>query len=74
LRRPVIKSHPKEKVRAPGLGKLSKIWGFRFNIYAVVESIDFKFGTQFGWAIRPIIKSHMTKVGLGHGMVRFILN
>jgi len=42
----------------PGLGELPKIWGFSFNIYAMAESIDFKFGTQFGWPIRPIIKSH----------------
>jgi len=34
------------------------MWGFPFNIYAMAESIDFKFGTQFGWPIRPIIKSH----------------
>ena len=44
--------------RGPRLGELPKIWGFPFNIYAMAESIDFKFGTQFGWPIRPIIKSH----------------
>ena len=32
-----------------------------FNIYAMDESIDFKFGTQFGWPIRPIIKSQNDK-------------
>jgi len=40
------------------LEELPKISGFPFNIYAMAESIDFKFGTQFGWPIRPIIKSH----------------
>jgi len=33
------------------------MWGFPFNIYAMAESIDFKFGAQFGWPIRAIIKS-----------------
>ena len=42
----------------PGLRKLPRIWGFPFNIYAMAESIDFKFGIQFEWPIRPIIKSH----------------
>ena len=31
---------------------------FSLNIYAMAESIDFKFGTQSRWPIRPIIKSH----------------
>jgi len=43
--------------RGPGLGKLPKNLGFPFNIYAMVESIEFKVGTQFGWPIRPI-KNH----------------
>ena len=43
--------------RNPKLGELPKI-GFSLNIYAMAESIDFKFGTQSGWPIRPIIKSH----------------
>ena len=34
--------------RGPGLEDLPNIWGFSFNIYAMAESIDFKFGTQFG--------------------------
>jgi len=45
----------------PGLGELPKIWGFPFNIYAMAESIDFKFGTQCLWTIRPIIKSHKSR-------------
>jgi len=44
--------------RGPWLGELSKILGFPFNIYATAESIDFKFGTQFGLPIMSIIKSH----------------
>ena len=56
---PIIKYHPEEKEGvALCYGKLPKIWGFLFNIYAMAESIYFKFGTQFGWPIRPIIKSH----------------
>jgi len=41
----------------PVLLELPKILGFPFNI-AMAESIDFNFGTQSGWPIRPIIKSH----------------
>jgi len=32
------------------LGELPKIWGFLFNIYAMAEASDFKFGTQLGFA------------------------
>jgi len=54
-----MKSHSKEKTgRGAVLGELPKLCGFSFNIYAMAESIDFKYGTQFGWPIRPIIKSH----------------
>ena len=31
--------------RGPGLGELPKIWGFPFNICAMAEASDFKFGT-----------------------------
>jgi len=34
----------------PGLGELSEIWGFPFNISATAEASDFKFGTQLGFA------------------------
>jgi len=44
--------------RGPGLEELLKNLGFSFNIYAMAESIDFKFGTQFGRPVRLIIKSH----------------
>jgi len=43
----------RKRGRGPKLGELPKIWGFSFNIYAMAESIDFKFGAQFGWPIRP---------------------
>jgi len=33
-----------------GLGELSNIWGFPFNIYTMAESSDLKFGTQLGFA------------------------
>jgi len=53
------KTPPRRKIgRGPGLGELSKILDFPFNIYAMAANIDFKFGTQFGWPIGPIIKSH----------------
>jgi len=39
---------PRKTGRGPVLGELSNIWGFPFNIYAMAENIDFKFGTQFG--------------------------
>ena len=55
---PIIQSHPEEKEGVPVLAELPKISGFPFNIYAMAESIDFKFGTQSGWPIRPIIESH----------------
>jgi len=60
------------------LGELPKNSGFPLNICAMAESIDFEFGTQFRWPIRPIIISHkmtqMTKVGLGQSMVRSVQN
>ena len=33
----------------PGLGELSKIWGFSFNIYTMAEASDFKFGKLLGF-------------------------
>jgi len=40
------KISPRRKIaRDPGLGELPKNWSFSFNIYAMAESIDFKFGT-----------------------------
>jgi len=42
----------RKRGRGPGLRELQSIWGFPFNIYAMAESIDFKFvhslGGQFG--------------------------
>ena len=36
--------------RGPGLGELPEIWGFPFNISAMIEVSDFKFGAQLGFA------------------------
>jgi len=38
---------PPRRKRVPGSGlrELPKIWGFPFDIYALAENIDFKFGT-----------------------------
>jgi len=48
LPRPITKSHSEKRGRGPGLGELPNISGFPFNIYAMTENIDFKFGTQSG--------------------------
>ena len=40
----------RKKVDGPGLGKLSEIRGFFFNISATAEASDFKFGKQLGFA------------------------
>ena len=61
---------PKKRGRErwPGLGELPKIWGFPFNIYAMAESIDFKFRLQLGLP-RPIVKSHRKeKMWVGPGL------
>ena len=42
----------------PWAREAPKNLGFFLNIYAIAEKIEFKFGTQSGWPIRPIIKSH----------------
>jgi len=51
-------SPKRKRGRGPGLGELPKYGVFHCNIYAMAASIDFKFGTKFGWLIRPVIKSH----------------
>ena len=53
----MIKSHPEDK-EGVALARGASKNCFSFNIYAMVESIDFKFDTQFGWPIGPIIKSY----------------
>jgi len=50
LPRPIMKSHLKKSVCGPGLGELPEIWGFPFNISAMAEASNFKFGTQLGFA------------------------
>ena len=56
--RPIIKFYSEKKRVGLVLGELSNVRGFPFNIYAMAKSIDFKFGTQFGWPIKPIITSY----------------
>ena len=58
LPRPIIKSHAEEKWAWPWAREAPKNLGFFLTIYAIAESIEFKFGTQSGWPISPIIKSH----------------
>jgi len=43
-----IKRADNNSVHGLGLGKLSKILWFHFNIYTMVEAMDFKFGTPRG--------------------------
>jgi len=52
------KSHHKIPPRRKVARGAPKNLGFSLNIYAMAEGIDFKFGTQSGWLIWPIIKSH----------------
>jgi len=47
---PIIKSNQNKKWCCPKLGELPKILRFPFNISATAEAIDFKFGTQLGFA------------------------
>jgi len=51
LLRPIIKSHQKKKWCGPGLGELFKFWGLPYNISAMTEASDFKFGAQLGFAM-----------------------
>jgi len=46
----LLYAYQSKKWARPGLGKLSKILGFPFNISAMSEASDFKFGTQLGFA------------------------
>jgi len=59
----------------PGLGKLSKIWGFPFNIYTMAKPREFKFGIQLGFAkAHHIITPTGKRVGgLGLGELPKIL-
>jgi len=49
-----------------GLGELSKIWQFPFNIYTMAEASDFKFGTQLG-CVKAHHKMTPKKVGMALG-------
>jgi len=48
--RPIIKSHPEKKWAWPWAKDLPKFLRFPFNIYAIYEGRDFKFGTQLKFA------------------------
>jgi len=50
LPRAIIKSPRGKSGRGHGLGELPKILGSPFNISAMAEASDFKFGTQLGFA------------------------
>ena len=50
LQRTIIKTTRRKTGRWPGLGELTKIWRFSFNIYTMAEASNFKFGTQLGFA------------------------
>jgi len=58
---------PREKNgRGPGLGKLPKILGFSFNIFATTEASDFKFGKTLGF-IKAHHKISRKNVGVAMG-------
>jgi len=40
----------RKRLHGPGLGKLPKILGFPFNIFATAEASDFKFGMPCGYS------------------------
>jgi len=50
LPRPISNPIKEKNWSDPKLGELSKIWGFPFNISAMAEANDFKFGAQLGLA------------------------
>jgi len=50
LSRPIIKSHPEEKVGWPWARGAPKNVGVPWNISATAGAMDFKFGTQLGFA------------------------
>jgi len=50
LPRPIIKSNQKKSDGGPGLRKLSKKFGFFFNIFATAGASDFKFCLPLGFA------------------------
>jgi len=50
-----------------GLGELSKILWFHFNIYTMAEARDFKSGTQLGFAQAHHITTPTGKVGVALG-------
>jgi len=54
----------------PGLGELSEIWGFLFNISATAEASDFKFSKQRGFdkAHNKITPRGKVKVTFGSGI------
>ena len=50
-----------------GLGKLPKILWFHFNIYAMAEARDFKFGTQLGFS-KAHQKNHTQRKKVGSAL------
>jgi len=54
--------------RGAGPGELTKIWGFHFNIYTMVEARDFEFGTQLGFAKAHHKTTSRGKVNLALGL------
>jgi len=50
LPRPIIKSHPEEKLAWLWARGAPQNWGFPFNISATTKSSDFKIGRLVGFA------------------------
>jgi len=54
--------------RGPGLGELSKIWRFSFNILTMAEASGFKFGTRLGFAMAHHKITPIGKCGCALGL------
>ena len=65
LPRPIIKTHPEEKIGVSWARRAPQYFGVSYNIYATAASSDFKFGRKLGFA-----KAHhkITRIRKG-GMV-----
>jgi len=65
LPKPIIKLDPQEKV---GVGELSNILGFPYNIFGTAEASNFKSGRQVGFAKAHHKIPHRRKSGRGPGL------
>jgi len=67
FQRPIIKSHPQEKVGWPWAREAPQNFGISYNISATAWARDFKFGTQLGFAKTHHKTTPRGKVGVALG-------